>query len=200
MARQATYDRDKVLKSAMDLFWAKGFHATSLKDLENALDMRPGSIYAAFGSKEGLYAEALRLYSGRTQAGLAEVMAEGGSKLKGIADYIRLLGGQRRTEVPSRACMLVKTILEMPDDDPNLRGLAEDLIDQMETALIEVLRQAQAEGELPASTDPVRLAGQIQTQLIGFRAYAQRMHAEDRVAQVAEDIAQGIEALSVKAA
>ncbi|SFJ36462.1 TetR/AcrR family transcriptional regulator [Celeribacter neptunius] len=200
MARQASYDRDKVLKSAMDLFWAKGFHATSLKDLEQALDMRPGSIYAAFGSKEGLFAEALRLYSGQSQGGLSEVLAGGGSRLGALANYVRQLGGQNRGEVPSRACMLVKTILEMPDDDPSLRGLAEELIDRMELTLTEVLRAAQAEGELPAEADPARLAARLQTELIGLRAYAQRINTEDRVAQVAEDIARGIEALSWRAA
>ncbi len=196
MARQASYDRDKVLKSAMDLFWAKGFHATSLKDLETALDMRPGSIYAAFGSKEGLYAEALRLYSGTTQAGLAAMMASDGPRLKALANYVRFLGGQERIAVPSRACMLVKTILEMPDDDPKLRSLAEELIDRMEAALAETLRNAKAAGELPEDADPVRLAGRLQAELIGLRAYAQRINAQDRVAQVAEDIAQGIEALA----
>ena len=55
MARKAGYDREKVLDKALELFWAKGYHGTSLKDLEVALDMRPGSIYAAFGSKEALF-------------------------------------------------------------------------------------------------------------------------------------------------
>ncbi|NBB84288.1 MAG: TetR family transcriptional regulator, partial [Alphaproteobacteria bacterium] len=47
MARKATFDRAAVLDKAMALFWAKGYHATSLRDLEAALDLRPGSIYAA---------------------------------------------------------------------------------------------------------------------------------------------------------
>ena len=44
MSRSAPYDRDTALAAAMDLFWEKGFHATSLKDLETALEMKPGSI------------------------------------------------------------------------------------------------------------------------------------------------------------
>ena len=56
------YDRDVALNAALDLFWSKGFHATSIKDLETALGMRSGSIYAAFKSKENLYALALERY------------------------------------------------------------------------------------------------------------------------------------------
>ena len=50
MTRAAPYDRETALDAAMTLFWDKGFHATSLKDLEAALVMKPGSIYAAFSS------------------------------------------------------------------------------------------------------------------------------------------------------
>ena len=55
MSRTALYNRHDALERALQLFWQKGFHATSLKDIEQALDMRPGSIYAAFGNKEGLF-------------------------------------------------------------------------------------------------------------------------------------------------
>ena len=61
MARRAGYDRDEVLARAQALFWRKGYHTTSLKDLEAALNMRPGSIYAAFGSKEALFADIFRV-------------------------------------------------------------------------------------------------------------------------------------------
>ena len=64
MPRMAAYDRQDCLEKAVTLFWEKGFHATSLKDIEHALDMRPGSIYAAFGNKESLYSQALDLYAG----------------------------------------------------------------------------------------------------------------------------------------
>ncbi|WP_460275570.1 TetR/AcrR family transcriptional regulator [Celeribacter sp. ULVN23_4] len=195
MARQANYDRDKVLKSAMELFWSKGFHATSLKDLEAALDMRPGSIYAAFGSKEGLFAEALKAYSGQTRSNFDAAFQSDGPILSRLADYIRSLGRQNRAEVPSRACMLVKTILEMPDDDPNLRGLAETLIDNMELELTKVFQAAQAAGEISKTLDPKALAARVQVDIIGLRAYAQRVNAGNRAAQIAEHIGQEIEAL-----
>jgi len=63
------HNRQDSLERALQLFWQKGFHATSLKDLEKALDMRPGSIYATFGSKDGLFQESLERYA---RLGLAE--------------------------------------------------------------------------------------------------------------------------------
>ena len=51
MPRNARHDPDTTVRRAAHLFWERGYHACSLKQLETALDMRPGSIYAAFGSK-----------------------------------------------------------------------------------------------------------------------------------------------------
>jgi AcrR family transcriptional regulator len=60
--RPRLFDREAALTQAMRLFWRKGFSATSLVDLTTAMGISPPSLYAAFGSKEALYAEALDHY------------------------------------------------------------------------------------------------------------------------------------------
>jgi len=68
MPRAKQYDRDEVLRKAMDLFWERGFHATGVADLEAAMGINKFSLYAAFGSKHGLLLEALDLYARTWQA------------------------------------------------------------------------------------------------------------------------------------
>jgi AcrR family transcriptional regulator len=53
------------LQRAMEVFWAKGFEATSLMDLTEAMDISPPSLYAAFGDKEKLFLEAVERYQDR---------------------------------------------------------------------------------------------------------------------------------------
>src|SRR5918993_4559717 len=60
--RPRGFDREAALAQAMRLFWLKGFEATSIADLTGAMGIGSPSLYAAFGSKEALYAEALRYY------------------------------------------------------------------------------------------------------------------------------------------
>ncbi|WP_353471861.1 TetR family transcriptional regulator [Salipiger sp. H15] len=193
MARQARHDRQEVLARALDLFWSKGYHATSLKDLEQALDMRPGSIYAAFGSKEALFAETLELYAASSYAQFRETIEAGPSRLEGLANHVRRLGCAGDAG-PSRACMLVKTLLETPDDDPTLRARTEELMRRMEEMFARTFREAQERGELGPEADPQRLASRLQAEIFGLRAYAQRTDSRARVAQLAEDIARDLEA------
>lgn len=198
MGRAATYDREAVLKAAMELFWARGYHATSLKDLERALDMRPGSIYAAFGSKEALFCTALDHYALTRRSAMEETLARFSSPLDGLAAHVRMLGGITGKALPPRACMLVKTLLEAPDDEPRLRASAEDMMRQTERAFAERFRAARDAGEIAPDADPERLAARLQAAIFGLRAYAQRTGSADRIAEIAEDIARDIEALRGK--
>ena len=90
MPRATLHNRQDSLERALHLFWQKGFHATSLKDLERTLDMRPGSIYAAFGSKDALFQEALERYA---RLGLVDALNKWGLILIGAA---LLLGSMTR--------------------------------------------------------------------------------------------------------
>jgi AcrR family transcriptional regulator len=60
--RPRAFDRALALARATRLFWVKGYEATSIADLTQAMGIGAPSLYAAFGSKEALYAEALRHY------------------------------------------------------------------------------------------------------------------------------------------
>lgn len=63
MARTREFDEDKVLDAAMQLFWEKGYEATSLSDLTSRMGIQRPSIYSTFGDKKELFEAALRKYT-----------------------------------------------------------------------------------------------------------------------------------------
>lgn len=194
MARKARFDRETALKQAMNLFWSRGYHATSLKDIEAALDMRPGSIYAAFGSKEALFKAALDLYAETGRDRLEDTLAQGETPLQGLAQHVRNLGVQiSGAGVPSRACMLMKTVLETPDDDPVLRAAAEELMGQTEAAFAAAFEAARLAGQIAEDSDPELLAARLQSEILGLRAYAQRSDTQSRVQRLVTEIAHDLE-------
>ncbi|SFR66228.1 transcriptional regulator, TetR family [Marinobacter daqiaonensis] len=189
MPRIAKYDRDKALESAVNLFWERGYGGASMKQIEQALDMRPGSIYATFGSKDGLFREALDVYAGRMSRSLAEAMATAPSTMGGVFNYLRSLTGEiTAPDSPARACMVVKTLLEVTEDQQELRALVNERLQAVEDHLTGLLEQAHQRGELKADVDCRRLARLIQAQIMGLRSLAQRDIAVEDIKILAEDI------------
>jgi len=195
MPRQPLYDRQQALDQAVQLFWQQGFHATSIKDVERALDMRPGSIYAAFGSKSRLFRDALERYAEQGLAELEDQLQIHVSPLTGLAGYLRSLGGLRDRVMPCRACMLVKSLLELDAHDAGAQAQADRLLAAMERRFIACFEAAQAAGELAQEQSPTRLGRRLQAEVMGLRAYAQRDVDAAALRQLADDMAVSIERL-----
>ena len=90
MARTARFDRQVALHRAVELFWSRGYYASSMKHIEEALDMRPGSLYATFGSKSGLFSEALDAYAARGRDEFAQIVDRAPSVIEGLQGFQRL--------------------------------------------------------------------------------------------------------------
>ncbi|MFT4181926.1 MAG: TetR/AcrR family transcriptional regulator [Rhizobium sp.] len=84
--RPWSFDRDRAVETAMRLFWRHGYEGVSVGDLTKAIGIAPPSLYAAFGSKAGLYQEALGRYESIGFLGLAAI----GSATT-LAEAVRLL-------------------------------------------------------------------------------------------------------------
>ncbi|WP_232825569.1 TetR/AcrR family transcriptional regulator [Albibacillus kandeliae] len=188
MARTASYDRDAALEAAMTLFWTKGFHATSLKDLEVVLNMKPGSIYAAFQSKEALFRATLDRYAERMTGEMEALIARSASPLSALQRHLRGLADLAPCDRPSTACMLVKSLLEAPQDG-ELRTFISDHLDRVGQVIGSALEAAKSEGELPEHTDTDRLARRIQTYIFGLKVQAQRETDTARMRDLCDDLA-----------
>ena len=87
--RPREFDRDTALKAAMLVFWRKGFAATSMNDLCAAMQIRAPSLYAAFGSKEGLFLEAVEHYSKTLGPTIWGRLAEGPTARASVEKLLR---------------------------------------------------------------------------------------------------------------
>ncbi len=172
----------------MTLFWAKGYHATSLKDLEGALKMKPGSIYAAFQNKETLFRATLDRYAQRMTSEMQALIAASPSPLAALQGHLEGLANLTLCDRPSTACMLVKSLLEVPREG-ELRGFITTHLDRVEQVIGGALQAAQARGELPPDADTGRLARRIQIYIFGLKVQAQRETDPDRMRELCEDLA-----------
>lgn len=187
MPRKPNFDRDELIGRARDLFWKSGWAGTSLKDLEATLQLKPGSFYAAFGSKDALFALAMDKY-----------VSDGSERLKVLAHTIGALNALRRypemvvenDATPAKACMLSKTLLELQAQDHPLAHKANRHLSDMEASFAQLFRQAQSMGEIDAAHDPMALARKYQSDLIGLRVSAERDGIDAKA--IAAEIANGL--------
>ncbi len=151
--RPRGFDREAALEAAMLLFWRKGFAATSMSDLCEAMGIGSPSLYAAFGSKEALYLEAVEYYVRTQGPPVWGKLAEATTARAGIE---KLLTAWTETLPKSRAtpagCMAL--LAAVGDEWPAaiVRVVRKVRLEMLDT-LRSRLEAAVAEGELPASTD-----------------------------------------------
>lgn len=187
MVNTVKHDRQLAIQKATALFWEKGFHATSMRNLQEAIDMRPGSIYASFGSKEELFKASLQYYTSTSLAQLTACTETAPSPLEALKMFIRNAVIGSRASSPCGMCMLVKTISELTEDNADLLAEAKRLLSAIENAFTALLIQAKENGELDASKDPKRLACFLQMQLMGLRAYAHANNGGSQVNDLIDD-------------
>lgn len=195
MPRPATYDRDETLDAAMTLFWDKGYHATSLKDLEAALNMKPGSIYAAFKSKENLYLLALEKYSETFRALFKAKVAEAKSPLQGLADHLRSYALLSPNDTTRKACMLTKTMVDTGSTDAAIADRSRQYMEAMRTEIASAFNAAKTLGEIKSNMSPERLARRYQANVTALRLELHQETNQAELCELAEDMAREVEAL-----
>jgi TetR/AcrR family transcriptional regulator, transcriptional repressor for nem operon len=199
MARAENYDRDAALDAAMALFWRKGFHATSLKDLEASLQMKPGSIYAAFESKETLYLLALRRYFDASLLGFRTYMAQAASPLAGLVGHFQNFAQLSPDDRSSQACMLTKTLVDTKSTNPAIAQATQGYLDEIRDEFARAFEAARVAGELPQGADPQRLARRYQANISALRIEIHRGSPKAVIDALAEDMAQELLTVAAQA-
>jgi AcrR family transcriptional regulator len=152
MARSRGYDREAVLAAARDLFWERGFDATSITDLEQRTGLNRSSLYQEFGSKDALFESALSCYADQVVARLFDPVRSANAGLVEVAQLFTRLGGLLRCDPATygRGCLLVNTGTELSSIPPGARQAVAAYRDGVRGDFLAALTRSAARGE----TDP----------------------------------------------
>ncbi|MFT3723133.1 MAG: helix-turn-helix domain-containing protein [Hyphomonadaceae bacterium] len=157
--RPRGYDPTEALKAARDVFWLKGYAATSLDDIVGATGMNRPSLYAAFGDKEAIYLAAL------TMQGELLVTAVAGAcqlemKLMPFLDlfFDRCIESYMAGAQGARGCFLVGTALTESLMREDVGEVVRSAFGRCEDALEQRFRRAKKDGDLPKTADARAIA------------------------------------------
>ncbi|MEP1793104.1 helix-turn-helix domain-containing protein [Parasphingorhabdus sp.] len=197
MARAANYDRETALDAAMTQFWRKGYHATSLKDLELGLDMKPGSIYAAFESKENLYLLSIERYFNASRRGFRAHLDQADSPLAGLAAHFHSFTELSSDDRSRQACMLTKTLVDTKTTDPKIATATQRYLDAMCAEFALGFEAARAAGQISKEAVPDRLARRHQANITALRVELHRGSSQQVIDALADDMAQEVLNLAI---
>ncbi len=190
MPRTKTFDEAQTLEKAMNLFWERGFHNTSMQDLVDHLGLSRSSIYDTFEDKSGLFLASLQLYREKytdpRDQHVGTVASETGSMSLEtfLHGFFKALIRQAKGE-ESKGCFMVNTCVELAPHDGNVREIVQANMSAFVGNFTELFRAYQSTKVISEEKDPAALANFLYATVSGLKVISRT--TDDR--QVLEDIA-----------
>jgi TetR/AcrR family transcriptional regulator, transcriptional repressor for nem operon len=177
MARPRGFDEETAVDRATDVFWRKGYHATSTRDLGEALELSPSSLYRTFGDKHRLFLRALDHYQANESTDGCERFRTAQPTIDALVQVVAAvaLGGDVQTAEPA-GCFAVNTAAELGGTDPEISRRTESAFDLTRTGLTDLLTRMRDSGELPNDADPDAITDLLFTLILGWRLRARAGH------------------------
>jgi len=185
VARTKEFDPEAALRAALELFWERGYEATSMADLVEHMGVARASIYATFGGKRALYLKALDRYGELAGPELLAGLSQPGPVLPAVRALVERYAGEAAGDGGRRGCFVVNTAVELAPHDPLAARRVQANWDFVETALTSALMRAQAQGELAEGRDPRALGRFLLVLMQGLRVMGKAATEPDRLRDAA---------------
>lgn len=148
MGRHKEFDRNAVLEKAMDVFWEKGYEATSIQELVDHMKINRGSLYDTFGDKHSLFLMALDHYRDRRVSQRLKCLLKSSEGVEAIRQFFRDLADARVGDRGCQGCLMVNSTVELAPHDDEAAGKVAAHMAALEDAFYRTLLRAQKRGEL----------------------------------------------------
>ena len=156
MPRNVEFNEEEAIQKAMEVFWEKGYHSASLRDLTEAMKINSSSLYNTIGDKQELFVRCVKHYTEIRKKDLQNRLASAESPLTILANYINDAVTSIITEANS--CLAVKTAFEVATNDQRVKDILKADSDFAYQFLSSLIKKAMDKGEIAAEEDPALLA------------------------------------------
>ena len=169
MPRNKEFDYHEKLESVRNLFWEKGYHATSIHDIVAVMKLNRSSIYNTYGNKHTLFLECLKDYTQMKTAQYKKASKYSKNAFEALSHTVHDVMNQ--TIKDKKACLIVRSIFELGDTDAEVRAFIAVNAAVLEEIFRELIDQAKEDGDIK-DTIPSDLASKyILSGFSGFYKY-----------------------------
>jgi TetR/AcrR family transcriptional repressor of nem operon len=172
MARLKAFDEDRVLDQAVDCFWSRGYEATSVRDLADAMGIGGASLYNTFGDKRALFVRSLERYANRSmRERIARLEAENRPK-EAIEAFLAEIIDRSVGDPDRKGCMLVNSALDVAPHDAEIGKVVGGYLDEIRAFFRRNIEAARKAGQVARRLDPEAVSGHLLGVLLGIRVLA----------------------------
>ena len=200
MGRLKSYDRDDVARKAMQSFWQNGFHATSTKQLAGDMGVNNYSLFAEFGSKQGLFEAALEVYSRDIVTAIFGALDKPGASLSELRSVINDQGVAASSGQAVQGCLYCNTAAERGNEDQASRTKFGTHIGRVHKIVERALQNAVNAGDLSAETSCRDQSALIVTTFQGLAVLARARVNPDMVMATTRAMIDNLDRLTVRPA
>ena len=193
MPRTVEFERDAVLESAMQQFWKNGYQATSMRDISACTGLQPGSIYSAFRNKRSIFIDTLERYFKQRLEFIVASFSTDEPALVRFRNFFDLIIKSSLSQDGRKGCLMVNTILEISDNDSEIKGRINEVFQEIELIFKQALDDAKTEGILPKDKDVDGLAKLIITTIHGIRVLNKTRPEKDTLDAIFNSLMSAIE-------
>ncbi len=168
MARPKAFNEEEAIDKAVKVFWAKGYEATSMQDLINAMGIQRGSLYATFGSKQQLFLKSLKRYGVVVVNKLLEILESKPSAIESIELFFSQLVEHLLTAGELRSCLVTNSAIERGLRDEETKQQVLYLLNALEKGFYNALLRANKNGELSTELDLKKVANYLTSSMQGL--------------------------------
>jgi TetR/AcrR family transcriptional repressor of nem operon len=172
MARTKDFDEQEVLDKAVELFWRKGYNATSMQDLVDELGISRSSLYDTFGDKHALFMTALERYRVEGSERLRSIMESPLPAREIIKKLLEVTAGELFNDQQHKGCFMVNAEVEVAPHDKEVNQVVCENDQQVEEAFYRVIKRGQESGEIANQQDARALARFTFNTIKGIRVSA----------------------------
>jgi len=159
--RTKAFDINQVLDKAVQIFWLKGYEATSIPTLEVQMGIKRQSLYDTFGNKHSLFLSSLKRYHDHIIVGNFAKILSASSPKKAIKDYFY----QRVNDIGDpniiNGCFVTNSLTELGLSDREVKKQTKKTLEYMEHAFYKTIMRAQNLGEIDSSKNAELMAMQL---------------------------------------
>ena len=186
MSRPKEFNPDDAIEKAMQVFWHKGYEATSMEDLLTAMDLNRGSLYDTFGDKRTLFLKVMDRYCTTFAGPKFSLLDQPGPALPTLRRFISGMIEGGLADPQRRGCLIANTVMELSPHENEIAGTLRQALKMVEDTFFKVLARAKQQGELKPDKDPRALARFLTTMMQGTIVMIKAGASTDVVKQTAE--------------